>query len=181
MVYPDILVNNSYKKDVKCLVCALYFFCVFYSSVSHHQVIITLLLLSASNYSCNSWWIWISLSATWSEKNIHTFLCFQGIVFFYFPLLLALQNVFLLRNKRYLDPKCNIDQSLCVFCFRWLMQRWLDLVWRNKDLTYVYFGKRCVVLLGYYISNYWDYSNLLKSQGSHKISSNASKRLIVCH
>lgn len=153
-----------------------------YSSVSHHQIIITVpSLLSVWNYSCNFWWIWVSRSATLSEKNIHTFLCFQGIVFFYLPLPLALQNVFLFRKKRYLDPKCNIwSVSMCLL-FQVANAKMVRFSVEEQRRSYVYFGKRCVVLLGYYISNYWDYNNLLKSQGLHKISSNASKCLIACH
>lgn len=83
------------------------------------------------------------------------FLYFQKIVFVSPHLCKSppwlLQKSVCVQEKRDLDHKCHISvQCICVFYFRFLKQRRLDLVWGNKaDLTCVYFGTRWVVLLGY--------------------------------
>lgn len=68
------------------------------------------------------------------------FLYFQRVVSFYPHLQLAFaKDVCVQEKKKDLGDKCNISvQYICVFYFRPLGQRWLDLVWETKQVSFVF-------------------------------------------
>lgn len=160
MFHPDVFVDNSYRRGCKCLLWAPCFFYVFYSSVScspldYYGSTITSVCLKLQLHFLMGTDI-IECYLKWEK---HRFLYFQRVVSFYPHLQLAFAKGVCVQEKKDLNHKCYIRvQYICVFYCRLLRQRWLDWVWGKKaDLIWVYFGKRCVVLLTYYTSNYWDY------------------------